>query len=92
MEYPHWVTNPKILSDNFNSKRLSFLVQKAALHHNPRGSVQVLSDAMGMYRTAIYAAIAKGEMTPSMACTIEAIVGKDVVSKEDLCPEKFAIA
>jgi hypothetical protein len=35
-------------------------------------------------------ALRRGWLTSGMACAIESAVGRDVVTKEQLCPHKFS--
>ena len=75
---------------NSRSDELRQMLGVAAFKVDPAGSLRVLAAKAGLTEYAIYAAIKRGRITPGMACALEIAVGRDVLTKEQLCPEKYA--
>ena len=73
------------------SKRLNFVVRKAALHIDVQGRLNTLTDKAGISYDGLILALRRGWFTAPMACSIEAAVGREVVTKEELCPHKYSI-
>lgn len=78
------------LHEKGRSAELNTLIRKAALTINPQGRLSVLAKKAGVTTNAVYKAIKTGRVSSGLACAIEMAVGADVLSKETLCPEKFA--
>ncbi len=90
MKFPHWVNNPELDEETIKCNKLKFLVMYAAIYHNENGYISELAVAAGSSRQTIWAAVNTGAMTSGLACAIESAVGKEIVPKHLLCPEKFS--
>lgn len=87
MNYPHWVTHSHLTPQDRESRRIAYLFRLAALNHNPEGSLPGLAVALGVSRETLYGSIREGRVTNLLATAIEHLVGRSVVSREDLCAE-----
>lgn len=72
------------------SEELHRLIRAAALHLDPKASITTLATRAGINPETIRNSIRIGRFSAGCACAIESAVGRDVVTKEQLCPEKFA--
>lgn len=89
MEYPQWAISPLIPEQDQSALKISYLIRRAALHHNKSASIPQMAFALGVAPDTLYASM-RGNVTPLLAQSIENLVGRAVVTREDLCPEKFA--
>lgn len=89
MNYPAWVNDPALSEEEKRRNRIKFLIRHAALHHNETGSLPPLAVAIGYQDEAFYQAMRRGYVTPGMACSLEAVLGRAIITKEQLCPETF---
>ena len=78
------------VSETDRSAELNTLIRTAALHVDPRGRLSVLANMAGVSVNTIHAAIRAGRVTLGLASAIELAVGRHVLHRETLCPEKFA--
>lgn len=87
MDYPAWVTDPKLTPSQRSRLRITYLLRLAALNHNPEASLPTLAGAVGVSHEALYNSMREGRMTFLLATAIEHLVGADVVSRKELCAE-----
>lgn len=78
------------LPENDRSAELNALIRTAALTIDPRGRISVLAERAEVSANTIHRAIKLGRMTLGLASAIELAVGESVLSREKLCPERFA--
>lgn len=69
------------------SDELNVLVRKAALTVHPSGRLSLLADKAKVHVGTIRTAIKKANFTVGLASALEAAVGRDVLKREELCPE-----
>lgn len=81
MNYPAWAGD--------DSGRVTYLLRLAALQHNQEASIPALAKDCGLTPESFYMAARRGSVTPGMAAAIVDVIGRGVVTKEMLCPEKF---
>lgn len=81
MNLPDWVDSP--------SEELRYHMRRAALFHNPSGSLERLSIACGYSAPMASRLLVTGRCTRKFALAVEALVGRDVVSREQLAPHEF---
>ncbi len=86
MDLPNWVSDPRNSEYERDRLRMTYLLKLAAIRHNPRASLTVLADAMGVTRQVFYTAMHEGKTTPAVAASLENLIGRDVLRREDLCP------
>ncbi len=72
-------------------QKLRYLIRAAALYHTENGSVAALSYACGWGKNTLHMIHQRGQMTTDAALKIEAVVGRDVLPRELLLPEIFAV-
>lgn len=73
-----------------NSTRLNQIVRRAALTISTQGRLTPLTDKAGISYDGLILALRRGWMTGPMACAIESAVGREVLTKEELCPHKYS--
>lgn len=67
------------------------MIRHAALVVDPEyGRISSLAKMAGLRQEAIRKAIRIGKFSTGMAAALELAVGAEVLSREMLCPEKFA--
>ncbi len=71
------------------SENLNKIVRKAALELCSIGKLTPLANKAGISYEGLIIALRRGWLTGPMACAIESAVGRDVVTKEVLCPHKY---
>ncbi len=65
-------------------------LRMAAITLDPeRGGLAPLAEKTGCTEFALYAAINRAKVSPLMAIALEHAVGRDLLTREFLCPEKF---
>lgn len=72
------------------SDALNKLIRAAALTLDPQARIKPLADKAGLGSAGIRAAIRRGYFTAGQASALELAVGRDLLPKEKLCPQKFA--
>ena len=72
------------------SAALNELIRKAALTLDPLARIKPLAEKAGLTSAAIRASIRRGYFTSGAACALELAVGRDLLTKEALCPHKFS--
>lgn len=77
------------LPENDRSAELNTLIRTAALSIDPRGRISTLAKKANVSANTIHRAIKIGRLTLGLASAIELAVGKDVLSRETLCPDRF---
>ena len=83
MNYPAWVHLPEGLSeDQIRKNRLIFLVRRAALQIDGRGSYRALAEALGLAHSTFCIYIDRGEFTATVATSVEKLVGRDFAPHE----------
>lgn len=82
--FPPWVEGPKANNDDgtLESRRVRYLVLKAAISSTPNGSIAALADACKIDRSQVHASIREGKLSPTMASKIEKVCGRNVVRRE----------
>lgn len=78
---PKWVVD--------DETRLTWLFKKAALYHDPSGGLERLCRSCGFSAPMAYRYIKLGKCSMKFAIAVEALVGSDVVTKEQLAPHAF---
>lgn len=87
---PTWISSADAAEKTTESRL--FYIRLAALYATPNGSLPALSKAIGRSEnllTGIYAH--KRKLQVRDAIRIEALVGRNVVTREMLCPEVFDV-
>lgn len=84
-----WIQQGVEMGRNERSAELNRMVRSAALTIDDRGSLTALARKAGVTATAIRIAINNGRFSVGLASAIEAAVGRDVLTREQLCPERF---
>lgn len=69
-----------------------FALRVAALYHNQRGSVQVLSEALGYSKNALNQATRQKGITPETAIKLETLLGRSDFPREFFRPDIFLLA
>lgn len=87
---PHWVTDTQSPKE-FDHAQLRFYLRLAALYHNPKGSMCLLSRAIGLSEPALVMIHKRGNMTGEVAVGIEKAVGRALFPRELFRPDLFTI-
>jgi len=89
ISFPAWVTGPRkkrALTDAdraaLASRRLRFLVMRAAVEKTEAGSIASLSDFCGVTRTDVHAAIRTGHFSTRLASKIESACGRELIRRD----------
>lgn len=89
MRMPNWVEDSRTDPDEYKRALLTYHLKRAAQFHNKAASVMQLSRACGHHSSALHNAILRGQCSLKMALAVEALVGRDIVTREQLAPEHF---
>lgn len=54
MDYPKWVNEPGLPDEERTRRRITYVLKKAALRVDPRGSVTRLAEAAGLERSYLH--------------------------------------
>lgn len=73
------------------SENLNKIVRTAALELCANGKLLRLANKAGISYEGLIVALRRGWLTGPMACAIESAVGRDVITKEALCPHKYPV-
>ena len=73
------------------SEKINVIVRKAALKLDVKGKLKPLATKAGISYDGLIIALRRGWLTGPMASAIESAVGRDVVTKEELCPHKYSV-
>jgi hypothetical protein len=88
MKFPSWVSAPhhgrKAPPEVVAKRRLSYIVRRLALEHEPTGSLSDLGERVGILSSQFSLAFRSGRFTQRQAETIESALGRRVVKKEHL--------
>jgi hypothetical protein len=85
MPFPSWVSEPADQTpQELASKRLQYLISKAALATVPGGTISAFADFCLVDRTTIYNYISAGSFSARTATKIERAVGRSILSHEAL--------
>lgn len=87
---PAWVMRHDT-PERVDQAKLCFLVRLAALYHNERGSLGLLSTALGLSEPALAMAIKRGQIMPGHAVEIEKLIGRDLFPRELFRPDLFLV-
>lgn len=87
---PAWVMQHDTPSQ-VDHARLCFLIRLAALYHNERGSLGLLSTAIGMSEPALAMVCKRGTITGEIAVAIEAKIGRALFPREMFRPDLFTL-
>lgn len=86
---PGWVSQATGPTDILR-RRGAMLIRICASYHNPGGSVQALSEAIGLAPRGLHVYRAGGRIvTPDIAIRIENLLGRTVIRREDFRPDHF---
>lgn len=81
---PGWVTDPSLSPTDRYLARCRFMFRVAALFLNEKGSLASICRACGYSSdNALYAALNRRTIPPAVPLAIEALVGKDIISRDD---------
>lgn len=81
---PEWVTDPSLSPSDRYLARCRFMFRIAALFLNEKGGISTVSRACGYSSdNALYGALNRRTIPAAVPLAIEALVGKDVISRED---------
>lgn len=90
MSLPQWVDDPSISEQERASRLIKYHLRRAALWHNEDASIVRLGTDLGMAPTTLHNGIARGGLSRQQALAVEAFVGRDTVTREQLAPKHFA--
>lgn len=79
--FPAWV-NEATEDDDRASRRLRYMVMRAAIESTPKANIAALADLCFIDRTEIHVAMRNGQFSTKMAAKIEKACGRDVVRRE----------
>ncbi len=86
---PVWVSEGTSEADVLR-RRGALLIRVCAAYHNADGSIQALSEAIGLAPRGLHAYRAGGRVvTPEIAIRIENLLGRSVIRREDFRPDHF---
>lgn len=86
MIYPDWVNQPAGQSDlDLAKKRLTFMLRRAAIGVDSKGSLSALAKTVGVCHTTICIYIDRGHFSPKLAMKIEHAMGRQ------LCPSELLV-
>jgi hypothetical protein len=71
--------------------RLRWILEIAAAYHSPEGAMTTLSKACGKADSTVSKAKYDGRISARLAIQIEQVLGRDIMPREIICPEFFAI-
>lgn len=81
--FPTWVKQtPKSDKQTLASRRLRYLVMRAAVEKTESGSISSFADLCSIERTQIHLAFRTGHFSAKMALVIEKAAGRDLLRKE----------
>jgi len=85
VDFPRWVETPKRQSkESLATKRLQYLLCRAALATVPGGSITEFAAKAGVERSSLHTFVRKGEFSAKTAVAIEEFVGRDHTPHEFL--------
>lgn len=85
MLFPDWVDNPPSQSDNARAtKRLRFLIRRAAVLVSPECNVRGMCDRFGLSHNHVQKCMSTGAFPASLAVQIEKALGREVICHEHL--------
>jgi hypothetical protein len=85
IKFPSWVDNPARQSKAAKaSKRLNYLLYRAALQVVPSGNITAFAKFIGVERSTLHTFVQDGSFSPRMAIAIEEAVGRDHTPHEYL--------
>lgn len=90
MTSPDTTLAPDWARDN-DQTRLCFLIRLAALFHNENASLTQLSEAIGLSKPALHAALKRGQIAPGHAVAIETLLGRQLFPRELFRPDLFTL-
>lgn len=79
MQTPTWVTDPSLTPEQRASAMLNFRFRLAAVYHNPRGSIVMLSEACGFHHHHLQVCIHRGKVSRKAALALESVIGDQSV-------------
>lgn len=82
MRYPDWVNQQGLDEKQIRKNRLIFLVRRAALHVDGRGSYKALAEKLGLCHSTFCIYIDRGRFTASVATAIERLIGRELAPHE----------
>lgn len=83
MKYPDWVHEPQGQTEQqARKKRLVYLVRRAALHIDGRGSYSALAEKLGLCHSTFCIYIDRGRFSAATATAIEKLVGRELAPHE----------
>ncbi|WOK01438.1 hypothetical protein [Pseudomonas phage UF_RH7] len=81
---PAWVTDPTLSPSERYLARCRFMFRIAAAYLGEKGGISSVCRACGYASdNALYSALNRRTIPPAVPLAIEAIVGKDVISRDD---------
>lgn len=54
MDYPNWVNEPGLPAEEVTRRRITYVLKRAALRVDPRGSVTRLAESVGLERSYLH--------------------------------------
>lgn len=88
---PRWVEGSP--PERQAAEKQRFLLQLAALYLDPKGRLSVLSRACGLSDNTLATLSRRDDpLSPEIAIKIEQVVGRDILPRELIRPDLFAIA
>lgn len=83
MKYPDWVHQPVGQSEQMaRKKRLTYIVRRAALQVDGRGSYSALAEKLGLCHSTFCIYIDRGRFSAATATAIEKLVGRELAPHE----------
>ena len=86
---PSWLAD--VPASDRASCLLSFHLGIAALYGTPEGTMKALALLVSCPESSFSQAKKKGAISPRLAIRIEEKVGRDVMTRETLCPDFFSV-
>ena len=82
MRFPKWVNKPGTTKQERAANRLRYLVLRLSLELDPRNTLQVVADRVGMSHVTISLYITRGYFSPAMAARFEDTFGRESCPNE----------
>lgn len=87
---PHWVMAHQ-KPEAVDKAKLRFLIRLAALYHNERASLGLLSIAIGKSEPSLAMVCKRGEISAETAIAIENAIGRSLFPREMFRPDLFVL-
>ena len=86
---PRWLAS--IPDADRPAARLRWVLEIAAAYATPEGTMTALSVLCGMDQSTVGKAKFDGRISPRLAIKIERVLGREIMPREFICPEYFAV-